>query len=126
MGDFYDKHFGSLVFKKHDSDEAKTAEWDTKLPEIAKALDVFEKYAPESGLLIGPKISMLDIQVGQFFALIYQERELAEGATDSISYAKAETKKLIEARPKTHAWSQAFRGGQLKDYLAARPKTCTC
>ena len=87
-GDFYDKRFGSLVFKKFDSDEDRKAAWDEKLPKIAEALDVFEKYAPESGLLLGPKISMIDIHMGQFFSLMYQERDLAEGAKDTLAYAK--------------------------------------
>tara|TARA_B110000285_G_C14922170_1_gene513149 strand:+ start:672 stop:863 length:192 start_codon:yes stop_codon:yes gene_type:complete len=62
---------------------------------------------------------MTDIYMGGWFALIYQTID-----NDAKIYGKEGVRKLIEARPKTNAWCQAFRGGQLKEYLANRPQ-CT-
>lgn len=118
-GDFIDKHWTSMCFSKLTGDEL-TAAWDEKLAgPITKALDIFESKAPEEEgkFFLGDKISMIDIFMGGWFALIYQSKE-----EDPILYAKEAIRKLIEARPKTNAWSKAFRGGVLKEYLANRPE----
>ena len=85
LGDFVDKDIMPMFFKSFDDDEAKKAAWDEVITnKVGKALDVFEKYAPEEGkLLLGDKVSMLDIQLGTFFALMYQAKE-----EDKIAYAK--------------------------------------
>jgi hypothetical protein len=49
---------------------------------------------------------MIDIHIGAWFANIYQAKD-----DDKLAYVKEETRKLIEARPKTNAWSKAFREG---------------